>query len=173
MKVLIVYDTKHGATAEAAERIAQAVRDRKGEAKVLDLREKGAATIALGSFDAVALGGPFYMGAWSQRAKAFAVRREAELMGKTIGVFAVGSDADLGDKAAIAALPATLGAAIAASTYVGGRMEFAKLGAFERFIVKKVSGKAEDSSTLDLAKAEAFGAELAEKALSRAKAATK
>jgi menaquinone-dependent protoporphyrinogen IX oxidase len=171
MKSLIVYDTKHGASAEVAERIAKAIQGKGGETELLDLREKGAAAAPLGAYDAVVLGGPYYMGTWSKRAKAFAARREADLSGKVLGLFSVGSNAELGDKAAIASLPASLRAAVTASAYVGGRLVFRELGSFERFIVKKVGGSEEDSSTLDLSKAEALGAELA--AIAAAKKASK
>jgi menaquinone-dependent protoporphyrinogen oxidase len=160
MKVLVVYDTKHGSSAEIAERIAKAIRGKGGEAETLDLRGKGARSVKLQGYDAVALGGPFYMGMWSRRAKAFATERETELADKLLGLFAIGNNAELGDKAAQAALPAALSEALVASAYVGGRLEYDKLGRFEKFIIRKVSGKAESVSTLDLAKADAFGAEL-------------
>jgi menaquinone-dependent protoporphyrinogen oxidase len=157
MKVLVVYDTKHGSSAEVAERIAKAIRDKGGEADSLDLRGKGAKSARLQDYDAVALGGPFYMGMWSRRAKAFASAREAELADKLLGLFAIGNNAELGDAAAKAALPAALSDALVATAYVGGRLEYDRLGRFERFIIRKVTGRAESASTLDLNKAEAFG----------------
>jgi menaquinone-dependent protoporphyrinogen oxidase len=160
MKVLVVYDTKHGSSAEVAARIAKAIGEKGGEADTLDLRGKGAKSVKLQGYDAVALGGPFYMGMWSRRAKAFATDREKELEDKLLGLFAIGNNAELGDKAAQAALPAALSDALVASAYVGGRLEYDKLGRFERFIIRKVTGKTESVSTLDLAKADAFGAEL-------------
>jgi menaquinone-dependent protoporphyrinogen IX oxidase len=110
-------------------------------------------------FDAVALGAPSYMGRWSRRASAFASAREAELSGKDFALFAVGNDRAKGDEVAKAALPAAL-AGGAASAYFGGRLDFAKLSRFERFVVKAVSGKAESMSTLDLEAARAFGERL-------------
>jgi menaquinone-dependent protoporphyrinogen oxidase len=161
MKTLVVYDTKHGATEEVAERIAKAIRDRGAEAEILDLRKKAAEKVPLEGFSTVALGGPFYMGRWSRRASAFATAREAELKGKLFAFFSLGTDEKLGIAAAKAALPPSL-AAKARSAHFGGRVDIAKLGGFERFIVRMVSGKAEDFSTLDLEAASAFGAALAE-----------
>jgi menaquinone-dependent protoporphyrinogen IX oxidase len=156
MKILLVFDTKHGTSEEAAGRIAAAVKARGGEAQLLDLRKKGAAAASLSGYDAVALGAPFYMGSWSKRARSFASAREAELLGKRLGVFAVGSNAELGDKAAIATLPAALASKVSASAYLGGRFDMDRLNGFERFIVKMVGGKAESSSTLDFGPVEAF-----------------
>jgi menaquinone-dependent protoporphyrinogen oxidase len=158
MKSLIVYDTRHGTSKEVAERIAAAIREKGAEAELLDLRARGAKAAPLGAYDEVVIGAPFYMVQWSKRAAAFAKAREAELATKRLGLFAVGSNAELGVEAAKSALPAALAAKIADAAYVGGRVEYQRLGAFERFIVKLVSGAAESSSTLDLGAAEALGA---------------
>jgi menaquinone-dependent protoporphyrinogen oxidase len=160
MKTLVVYDTKHGTSEEVAGRVAAAIESRGGEARLLDLRERGSSSASLAGFDAVALGGPFYMGMWSRRARSFAAARAAELAGKRLGIFAIGSNAALGDGAAKAALPPALAPAIVASAYVGGRYDYDRLGGLERFIVKKVTGKTESSSTLDLGPVEGFAAEL-------------
>ena len=160
MKTLIVYDTKHGTSEEVAGRIAAAVKAKGGEAQLLDLRKKGSAAASLSAYDVVAIGGPFYMNSWSKRARAFASAREAELMKKKLGVFAIGSNLELGDKAAKAALPASLGCAIVASAYLGGRVEIDSLSGFERFIIKTVAGKAESYSTLDFEPVEGFASSL-------------
>jgi menaquinone-dependent protoporphyrinogen IX oxidase len=164
MKALIVFDSKHGTTAEIACRIAEAVASNGCAADLLDLRKKGSASAPLADYDAVALGGPFYMGTWSKRARSFASARESELAGKAFGLFAVGSNAELGDKAAAAALPASLADSISASAYLGGRFDIDKASTLERFIIKKVTGKAESSSTLDFAPIEGFGKKLAKAA---------
>ena len=137
MKALIVFDTKHGATEEVAGRIAQAVRVGGSEADLLDLRDKDALTRSLDGYDAVALGGPFYIGQWSKRAKAFASARQSELAGKRLALFAVGADAKLGDVAAKAALPPAVSGSVAFSAYFGGRFDFNGLRPLERFIVKR------------------------------------
>ena len=160
MKTLVVFDTKHGATQEVAGRIAAGVRGEGGEAAILDLRARGASKAALEGYDSVALGGPSYMGRWSRRAAAFAASREAELAGKEVAVFVVGNDKEGGSGPAKAALPQALGSR-ARAAYFGGRLDFPKLSGFERFIIKKVTGKAESSSTLDLEAAEEFGRLLA------------
>ena len=162
MKTLIVYDSKHGTTEEVAKSIATAVKVGGGGAvSLLNLRTQGAVKFSLADYDSVALGAPFYMGRWSRRALAFASAYEATLALKALGVFAVGSNAELGDKAAVAALPSSLATAVSASAYFGGRFDYARLGFFERLIVKAVSGKAESSSTLDMRPAEGFGKTLA------------
>ncbi len=160
MKTLVVYDTKHGATEEAALKIAEAIRAEGAAAETLDLRTGGAEKRSLAAFSAVALGGPFYMGRWSARAAAFARAREGELAGKRLAVFALGSDEKLGAAQAAARLPPSL-AARAVTAHFGGRVDLRRLGGFERFVMRVVAGKAESRSTLDLAAASAFGSRLA------------
>ena len=160
MKALIVFDSKHGTTEEAAQSIAAAVKEAGHAADLLDLRKKGAAAVALSGYDAVALGGPFYAGRWSRRARAFAAARRADLSGLPFGLFAIGSNPDLGDKAARSTLPPSLASAVSASAYFGGRLDFERLGRLERFIVEKVAGTTESSSTLDLGQANGFAAAL-------------
>jgi menaquinone-dependent protoporphyrinogen oxidase len=161
MKALVVFDSKHGTTEGVAGRIVSELEAGGGKAELLDLRKKGAGATSFAGYDAVVLGAPFYMGSWSKRALAFAAAREADLAGKTFGLFAVGANAELGDKAAKAALPPALSAAASASAYFGGSFDFDRLGWFEKLIVKAVSGKAESSSTLDLGRAKPFAAALA------------
>jgi len=160
MKTLVVFDTKHGATRDVAAKIAEGIREAGGEAETLDLREKGSSKARLEGYDAVALGGPSYMGRWSKRASAFAASRAAELAGKEFAVFVVGNDAKGGSDPARTALAQAL-ASRAQAAYFGGRLDFPKLSGFERFIIKKVTGKAESSSTLDLEAARNFGQSLA------------
>jgi menaquinone-dependent protoporphyrinogen oxidase len=160
VRTLIVFDSKHGATEEVAGKIAEGVRGAGGAAVLLDLRGSGAARASMDGFDAVALGGPSYMGRWSKRASAFASAREAELAGKEVALFVVANDADKAESPAKEAVPPAL-AGRAQAAYFGGRIDIQKLGRFERFIMKTVTGKAESVSTLDLEAARAFGAKLA------------
>lgn len=161
MKTLVVYDTKHGSTEEVAMRIAGEIRKRGGAVELLDLRKKEAAKISLDGFSMVALGGPFYMGKWSKRASAFATAHEAEFALKTLALFSLGTNDALGEAAARATLPPSL-AAKALSAHFGGRVDFDRLGGFERFIVKAVSGKAESISTIDFDSASVFAERLSE-----------
>ena len=162
MKAIIVYDTKHGTSKLVAERVAEAIKGKGGQAELLNLRTQDAPE--LGAYDAIAIGGPFYMGQWSKRARSFASANSAVLAGKAIGLFSVGTNPELDDATARASLPASVAAAVSASAHVGGRIQFKKLCRLEQFIVKKVTGKAEDSSTLDLDAADALGATLAAQA---------
>jgi menaquinone-dependent protoporphyrinogen oxidase len=161
MRVLVAYDTRHGSTRDAAERVAEAVRGGGLDAELLDLRSEGAAAIPLEGYGAVALGAPFYMGRWSSRARAFAARRERELKGKAFGLFVLGADPKQGEETVKAALPVSLRGSVLASAYLGGRLDFHALGRFERFVMKMVSGGSSSYSNLDLAKAEGLGRALA------------
>ncbi len=160
MKVLVGFDTKHGATREIAGKIAEGVREGGGEAELLDLRGRGSSKASLGGYDAVVVGGPTYMGRWSKRASSFAASREADLADKDLALFVVGNDADRKDEPAKAAIPSSASPRVL-TAYFGGRLDFPRLSGFERFIIKKVTGQTESSSTLDLDGARAFGARLA------------
>ena len=159
MKVLIVYDTKHGTTEEVAGRIADSVKARGGAAELLNLRGRGAASprsTATTRWPWERLSTP----AGGLGGLSLSVRARGQAHGKRLGIFAIGADPKLGDTAAKAALPASLcprsrlPPISAADSTTPPRL-------LERLIVKAVSGKAESSSTLDLSPAEAFGTALA------------
>ncbi len=161
MKTLVVYDTKHGSTREVAETVAESMRSKGAEVALLDLRTKGALRASLDAYGAVVLGAPFYMGRWSTRAARFAKERETELAARRFAFFTLGSTPELQVAGARAALPQSLADAGREAVHLGSKLDYPKLGGFEKFIVKAVSGKAESMSNLDLKGAADFGQRLA------------
>jgi len=74
-KVLVVYATKYGSTAEIAERIGQVLREAGLGADVQPADRVG----DLGSYDAVVLGSAVYVGQWRKEAAKFLEVNEATL----------------------------------------------------------------------------------------------
>ncbi|MBL8966456.1 MAG: flavodoxin domain-containing protein [Spirochaetaceae bacterium] len=159
MKALVIYDTKHGSSANAAAAVAL------GLGRETSLRPLEAAPTELSGYDLVVLGAPIYFGAWSKNALAWLAGNEAALEGGRLALFALGSMPN--DYPAIVkeALGPRLAAKVAAFAQFGGRIPTEGVGFFERLVIGMV-GKAGAKSgvparELDLVEAENFGRELA------------
>ena len=94
--VLIAYGSKHGSTAETAERIGEMLRERGLE---VDIQE-AARVKTLDGYGPVIVGGSIYTGRWHPDSKAFVKRFAAGLATRPVAYFAMGpkssSDEDLG-----------------------------------------------------------------------------
>lgn len=94
--VLVVYATKHGATAEIAERIAQVLR-----AAGLTVTFTAAnATTDPASYDAVVLGSAVYAGAWRKEAVVFLEAQADALAQRPVWIFSSGPTGE-GDPVAL------------------------------------------------------------------------
>ena len=160
MKILVLYDTKHGTTAEVAMAIASAA-----GGIAVPLADCPA---SLAGYDKVVLGAPVYFGQWSKAIGALAHALQAELSGLKLYAFALGMMPN--DYAAVvkAALPAALADKVGGIECFGGRIDPAKLGFAERFITKmvtKASAKQGHATVdLNLAAATEFGRRLRDEA---------
>lgn len=160
MKILVLYDTKHGATADAAAAIAKAA-----EGKALALAD---CPSSLSSFDRVVLGAPVYFGRWSKAMTAFIAARRGELAACRLDAFVLGMMPN--DYTAIvkAAFPAELAGKLGSVTHFGGRIDPEKLGFGERIVNKMVSKatakEGQATVQLDIDAAEAFGRRLTDEA---------
>jgi len=85
-RVLVAYASKHGATAEIAEAIAQRLQ---AEGLGADCREAGDVK-KLDGYDAVVLGSAVYMKRWRHEARRFLHRHRRELGGLPFWVFSSG-----------------------------------------------------------------------------------
>jgi menaquinone-dependent protoporphyrinogen oxidase len=86
MSVLVAYASKHGSTAEIAERIAGQLRQqgKQAEARPLeDVKEPG-------SYDALVIGSALYYGSWMKEATEWVQRNQAVLAGRPVWLFSVG-----------------------------------------------------------------------------------
>jgi menaquinone-dependent protoporphyrinogen oxidase len=135
-RVLVATASKHGATDEIGEAIAEALAARGLEA----ISQPVAAVTTLDGIDAVVLGSAVYAGRWMGEAKAFADRFESELQRRPVWLFSSGP---LGDPALPAedpmdAEPMLRRTGARDHRVFAGRLEKAKLGPAERLVISAV-----------------------------------
>jgi menaquinone-dependent protoporphyrinogen oxidase len=85
-RVLVAYASKHGSTAEIAERIGQELREKGLQADVMPAER----VADLKSYDAVILGSAVYAGQWRKEAAQFLESREEALTGRPVWLFSSG-----------------------------------------------------------------------------------
>lgn len=85
-KILVAYATRHGATAEIADKIGRALREAGLQTDVLEVRRVG----DLAPYRAVVLGSAVYVGQWRKEAAAFLRANEGVLAGRPLWLFSSG-----------------------------------------------------------------------------------
>ena len=85
-QVLVAYATKHGATAEIAEKIGEVLHQEGLQADVLAADRAGDP----GAYQAVVLGSAVYIGQWRKEAAKFLEANETALSGKPVWIFSSG-----------------------------------------------------------------------------------
>lgn len=85
-KVLVAYATKHGATAEIAERIGEVLREAGWSSDVLPADRVSDLT----PYPAVVLGSAVYVGKWRKEAVAFLEANEQQLAERPVWLFSTG-----------------------------------------------------------------------------------
>ena len=86
MPVLVVYATKHGATQEIAERVAQTMAAAGQQAQARPVTAAGDLT----GYDAFVVGSAVYMGHWQKEAVEFVRQNRAVLAGRPVWLFSSG-----------------------------------------------------------------------------------
>ena len=86
IRVLVAYATKHGATAEIAEKIGQVLRQAGLQADVLPADRVG----DLSPYKAVVLGSAVYIGQWQKKAATFLRANEKALAERPVWLFSSG-----------------------------------------------------------------------------------
>ena len=145
--VLIAYASKHGATAEIAERIAGALRQSGLNTALRPVEDVDDPSV----YDAVILGAAIYMGMWRRSAKRFLIRHQGALSHRPVWLFASGPTGE-GDPEALVegqvvqdALKPVIEAIDPRSlTLFHGRLDPEGLGWFERLVVKRVGAETGD-----------------------------
>jgi menaquinone-dependent protoporphyrinogen oxidase len=90
MKILVTAASKHGATAEIADWIAEALR-----ADGMDADRRSPESVdGIGEYDAVVLGSAIYAGRWLEAARRFSQRHHAPLRGVPVWLFSSGPIGD-------------------------------------------------------------------------------
>ncbi len=144
MATLITYASKHGITEKCAKELQKRLSDG------ADLWNLKNGIPDLSKYDAVILGGSVYAGMPRKQMKSFTAKYGAELTRKKLGLFlCCMADGEQAQKQMEAAYPAELRKAACAQGVLGGGFNVSDMGAFEKFIVKKISG-AEVKDSLNL-----------------------
>lgn len=166
-QVLVAYGTKHGATAEIAEKIGQVLGQEGLVAEVLPADRAGDLT----PYQAVVLGSAVYMGRWRKEAATFLEANAEQLAERPVWIFSSGPTAE-GDPVQLGegwAFPEGL-QSIADSiqprdnTVFHGVMNLEKASFFEKLIIKLVKAPVGDFRDWDAitAWAQAIAGELKE-----------
>jgi menaquinone-dependent protoporphyrinogen oxidase len=159
-KVLVTYATKHGATAEIAEKVGGLLRDSGLPVEVLPVERVG----DLGPYGAVVLGSGVYMGQWRKEAAAFLEAQEKALTERPVWIFSSGptGPGDPVEQLKGWRLPEAL-RPIADRirprdlAVFGGALDTAKLSFFEKLILKMVKAPVGDFRDWDAIAAWAQG----------------
>lgn len=159
MRVLVAAASKHGATAEIAERIGDHLRDKEVDCDVLDLGEDP----GLGGYDAVILGSGVYAGQWLKEARRFVDRHAAALAPIPVWLFSSGPLGDPlkpGDEDAVRADDLVAATGAKEHRLFPGALDISKLSFGERAIVRAV--RAADGDYRDWIAIEAWADEIAD-----------
>jgi len=143
MKTLILYATKHGASAEIARRIASRI----DGAVVHDLKQGGVPSLE--GFGCVIVGGSLYAGMVRKEAKSFVTQNIAALRGKRLGLFLSGLDGSKEKEYFDANFPAEIMRAVKAASFLGGIFDPKKAGVFGRLVMRIVSKQAAFTDAVD------------------------
>ncbi|MCL2427194.1 MAG: flavodoxin domain-containing protein [Oscillospiraceae bacterium] len=142
MKTIILYATKHGATAEIAQRIV----DKIGDAILHDLKQP---TPDLTEYDCIIIGSAIYAGAFRKEAKAFLSQSSDILKAKKLAIFASGMSKGESDKIFTENVPTELLQAAKAAMLLGGVFDPKKANFAERLIMKVVTKQSGYVDTID------------------------
>ncbi len=146
-KVLITYASKHGATAEIAERIGTIVRESEMEVDVVPVdRVSG-----LSGYAAVVLGVAIYVGRWRKDAVKFLKKNEEELSGLPFWIFSSGPSGEGNPVELVQGreVPPSLRAILdrikpRSVTVFHGNLTPEKFSGFERWVIKRVKAPTGD-----------------------------
>jgi menaquinone-dependent protoporphyrinogen oxidase len=140
IRVLVTYASKHGSTAEVAQRIGLALNEAGVNVDVMPLGD----VVAVGSYDAVVQGSSVYFGKWAGEAVSFADHNQAHLASRAVWLFSVGplGDQPRSDPADVARL-VTSTKAVNHHLFAGA-LNIRDLSFVERVIVKGVKAPAGD-----------------------------
>jgi menaquinone-dependent protoporphyrinogen oxidase len=158
VRVLVSAASKHGATLEIAQAIADGLARRGLDAHLRDPRE----VASLGGFDAVVLGSAVYAGHWMRPARLLADRLEAQLRARPVWLFSSGPIGDPhpkpeADPADVAPVMSVVGAV--RHQLFCGKLDPDRMGFMERSLVHALRSPVGDFRDFDAI--DAFAAEIA------------
>jgi len=148
MKTIILYTSKHGASAESARRIAEKI----DGAVICNLIQE---TPSLADYDCVIIGSGVYAGSIRKEAKVFLAKNASVLQEKKLGLFLCGIGKE-GEAYFKSNFPANLLQSAKAKGYFGGIFDPKKAGVFERLIIRIVTKSSAYINTISERKIEKF-----------------
>lgn len=142
METLILYATRYGSVRETAEMIAQGL---SGGAALHDLKQ--ADVPPLDAYGAVILGGSIYIGRIQKELTDFIRRNHKALLAKKLGLYICAGlpDAAAREKELMSVFPAALEEHAAARGVLGYRMDFGRMRAADRLIMRLVGAGPQSS----------------------------
>jgi len=143
MKTLIIYATKHDATAKLANQIAGQI-----EFSFVHNLKQGT-TPSIDEYDCVIIGSPVYAGTIHKEVKAFIEQNAKTLCEKKLGLFLSGMDASGEEKYFDDNFSTDILQAATAKSVLGGIFDPQKAGFFERLIMKIATKQSGYTSTID------------------------
>lgn len=146
-KVLVAYATKHGATAEIAEKVGQVLSEAGLQVDVLPVNRVG----DLAPYKAIVLGSAVYIGKWRREAANFLRVHEKELAERPVWLFSSGPTGE-GDPVELTKgwrIPESLQPFVDRIeprdiAVFSGELDPKKLSFFERWIIKNVKAPVGD-----------------------------
>lgn len=144
--VAIVFASKHGTTQKVAKYLASKVKG----AVLFDLKKND--NPDLSQFSKVVVGGPIYAGKLNSKVAHFCRKHTLELLQRKLTLFICGMNVKAYQEELEHAFPEILIKHAATACVVGGEFNIERLGFFERFLVRKISGVTQSVSQLDYEK---------------------
>ena len=156
MKTLILYATKFGSVAECAEILAGKI---PGEKTIMDA---GRFTPPIpDGFDRIIIGCSVHAGKIQRSIIKYIERNLPILEKKELAIFMCSLDsAEKGQEILKAALPESFMRSLKASGFFGGTVTFSKMNFIYRAVMKKITGRDDDFSTVDPEKITLFSGEV-------------
>ncbi len=151
-RILVAYATKHGATAEIAEKIGQVLREAGLRTDVLPAQRID----DLSPYKAVILGSAVYMGQWRKEAATFLKTNEKALAGRPVWLFSSGPTGE-GDPIQLlkgwrlpkAQQPVADRIHPRDIAVFGGALDPGKMNFFEKWVIKNVKASIGDFRNWD------------------------
>ncbi len=135
MKTIIVYESKHGATAKCAQDLSKVL---EGDTVLCNLKEDEIPNLS--EYDAIVIGGPVYAGQIPKKLKHWIGANQTEFDNKKLGVFICGMTK--GEKTVELirnAVPSEIIKKASAVEFLGGAFYMNRMNFFEKWILKMVS----------------------------------
>ena len=135
MKILIIYASKYGCTADCATSLKDKL---SGDTKLIDIK-KNEQQIELENFDTIIIGGSIYAGQLSKKLRTFCKDNINTLRKKRVGIFLCCAQTDQTDKLFTANFPAELLDHAKAMKVFGSEARLEKMKFLDKTILKAVA----------------------------------